>query len=283
MTLEYSVLMSVYAKEKPEFFAEAIQSMLDQTVKTNDFVIVCDGPLTDGLEKVLRKYEENFPEIIKAIRLPKNIGTGLALNEGLARCKNDLIAKMDSDDISVPNRCELQLKEFEKDDKLTVLGGYITEFTDTPDNPVSQRIVPCDNAGIRKYAKRRQPFNNVTVIYKKSAVLNVGAYAGLTRAEDYDLYIRILKANYYCRNIAENLVNVRIKDKGADRRVSCAAYRGFIYTRWRALRSGYSGIWDFLIACGAQTAVFLAPGFVQDYMYKKVLHKSVEKVRNDKE
>lgn len=274
--MEYSVLMSVYAKEKPEFFAEAIQSMLNQTVKTNDFVIVCDGPLTKDLENVLQKYEEAFPEIIKAVRLPHNVGTGLALNEGLGHCRNELIAKMDSDDISVPNRCEQQLKEFEKNSKLTVLGGYIKEFIDEPNNPISQRIVPCDNIGIRKYAKRRQPFNNVTVMYKKSAVIKVGAYKELTRSEDYDLYVRILGANYYCENIAETLVNVRIKDKGMDRRVSSAAYKGFIYTRWCALQSGYSGIWDFLIACGAQTAVYLAPGFIQDYIYRKMLHKPID-------
>lgn len=165
--MEYSVLMSVYAKEKPEYFDEAIQSILNQTVMTNDFVIVCDGPLTEELNAVLCKHLSKYPEIIKPVRLSENIGTGAALNVGVAHCRNELIAKMDSDDISVPTRCERQLKEFAKDKELTVLGGNIIEFTDNTNNPISRRLVPCDNNGIRRYARRRQPFNNMTVIYKK--------------------------------------------------------------------------------------------------------------------
>ena len=214
--MEYSVLMSVYAKEKPEYFDEAIQSILNQTVMTNDFVIVCDGPLTEELNAVLCKHLSKYPEIIKPVRLSENIGTGAALNVGVAHCRNELIAKMDSDDISVPTRCERQLKEFAKDKELTVLGGNIIEFTDNTNNPISRRLVPSDNNGIRRYARRRQPFNNMTVMYKKSAVQKVGGYKAMTRGEDYDLYIRLLLNDFYCRNIDESLVYARIKDKGSD-------------------------------------------------------------------
>lgn len=274
--MEYSVLMSVYAKEKPEYFDEAIQSILNQTVMTNDFVIVCDGPLTEELNAVLCKHLSKYPEIIKPVRLSENIGTGAALNVGVAHCRNELIAKMDSDDISVPTRCERQLKEFAKDKELTVLGGNIIEFTDNTNNPISRRLVPSDNNGIRRYARRRQPFNNMTVMYKKSAVQKVGGYKAMTRGEDYDLYIRLLLNDFYCRNIDESLVYARIKDKGSDRRTSFATYRGFIKTRWYALKTGYSSIWDFAVACGAQTAVFLAPKFLQEYIYRRILHKPME-------
>ena len=118
----YSVLMSVYEKEKPEHLEAAVQSMLRQTVATDDFVIVCDGPLTAELDAVLEKYEAQNPSVLHLIRLPENIGTGAALNVGIAHCKNELIAKMDSDDISVCNRCERQLREFAKNDRLTVVG-----------------------------------------------------------------------------------------------------------------------------------------------------------------
>ena len=274
--MDYSVLMSVYAKEKPEHLDTAIQSMLDQTVKTNDFVIVCDGPLTEALDRVLQKYKSQNPEVIRLVRLPQNVGTGSALNIGLSHCANELIAKMDSDDISVPCRCERQLREFSADEKLTVIGGYIIEFSESPEKPVSRRLVPCDNDGIRKYARRRQPFNNMTVMYKKSAVQKVGGYKAMTRGEDYDLYVRMLLENYYCKNIDDDLVFARIKEKKADRRTSYATYQGFVKTRWYAFREGYSNLWDVLVACGAQTAVFLAPAFLQGLIYKKVLHKPVE-------
>lgn len=273
--MEYSVLMSVYAKEKPEYLDAAIQSMLRQTVRTDDFVIVCDGPLTEELDSVLERYTAQNPSILKLVRLPQNIGTGAALNIGLTHCKNELIAKMDSDDISVSNRCEQQLKEFSKDDNLTVIGGNILEFTEDPKEPVSRRLVPCDNEGIRKYARRRQPFNNTTVMYKKSAVQRVGGYKAMSRSEDYDLYVRILRENYCCKNINNDLVFARIKAKKADRRTSYATYKGFIKTRWYALRSGFSSPWDFLVACGAQTFVFLSPTFLQGLIYRRILHKPV--------
>lgn len=274
--MEYSVLMSVYAKEKPGHLDAAIQSMLDQTVRTNNFVIVCDGPLTDGLDEVLQKHEAMNPSIMQLVRLPQNVGTGSALNIGISHCFNELIAKMDSDDISVPDRCERQLKEFAEDEKLTVIGGNILEFTEDPQKPISRRIVPYDNDGIRKYAKRRQPFNNVTVMYRKSAVQNVGGYKAMTRGEDYDLYVRILLKNYYCKNINDDLVFVRIRDRKADGRTSFATYQGFIKTRWYALQAGYVNLWDVIVACGAQTAVFLAPPFLQRFIYRKILHKPVE-------
>ena len=194
--MEYSVLMSVYTKEEPAYLDTAIQSMLDQTVRTDDFVIVCDGPLTAELDAVLERHLAQNPAVLHLVRLPQNIGTGAALNIGLTHCKNELIAKMDSDDISVLDRCERQLKEFAEDDRLTVVGGNILEFTEDPAKPVSRRLVPCDNEGIQKYARRRQPFNNMTVMYKRSAVLKVGGYKAMTRSEDYDLYVRILHEGY---------------------------------------------------------------------------------------
>lgn len=151
--MEYSVLMSVYAKEEPVYLDTAIQSMLDQTVRTDDFVIVCDGPLTAELEAVLERHLAQNPAVLHLVRLPQDIGTGAALNIGLTHCKNELIAKMDSDDISVLDRCERQLKEFAEDDRLTVVGGNILEFTEDPAKPVSRRLVPCDNEGIQKYAR----------------------------------------------------------------------------------------------------------------------------------
>ena len=255
--MEYSVLMSVYAKEEPVYLDTAIQSMLDQTVRTDDFVIVCDGPLTAELDAVLERHLAQNPAILHLVRLPQNIGTGAALN------------------ISVLDRCERQLKEFAEDDRLTVVGGNILEFTEEPAKPVSRRLVPCDNEGIQKYARRRQPFNNMTVMYKRSAVLKVGGYKAMTRSEDYDLYVRILHEGYYCKNINDDLVFARIKENAADRRTSHATYRGFIKTRWSALRLGFSSPWDFLVACGAQTVVFLSPAFLQKLIYRKILHKPV--------
>ena len=123
---EYSVLISVYYKEQPEWFQDAIESILNQTVPPSEIVLVEDGPLTDELYKIVDKYAQN--PIFKIVPLEKNVGLGLALREGLKQCKNDLIARMDTDDIAVPNRCEKQLKKFIEDSNLDIVGCWENEF-----------------------------------------------------------------------------------------------------------------------------------------------------------
>ena len=111
---DYSVLMSVYKKENPEYLKTAIDSMLNQSVATNDFVLVCDGPLTDSLDEVISNFEKTNPGLFNVVRLPENKGLALALNEGITHCKNEIVARMDSDDFSKPDRIEKQLKAMDE-------------------------------------------------------------------------------------------------------------------------------------------------------------------------
>ena len=269
----YSVLMSVYYREDPVFFSQAIQSMMDQTVVTNDFVLVCDGPLTEELDSVIDYFDKQYPGIFNIIRLGENVGIGAAVNAGLHQCKNDLVAKMDADDVSVPDRCEKQLRLFENNPMLTVAGGYIEEFDRALDAPVSIREVPTDNEGIRKFARRRQPFNNVTVMYRRNAVLNVGGYRSLGRCEDYDLYVRLLNAGYYAENLAEVLVKARAGQKGLSRRASFATLKGVIQSRRNALKMGFISFGDFLICCVGELVIVICPGFVRKFIYNTFLRK----------
>ena len=174
--MNYSVLMSVYKGEKAEFFELSLKSMFEQTVMPEQVVVVCDGPLTKELDLVLDKFQKKYPEILTIKRLSKNMGIGYAANTGLKLCRNELIAKMDSDDISYNTRCEKQLKEFEKDKNLDLLGGYISEFEVNIFNEVAIKKVPLNYEDIIKYARRRNPFNNVTIMYKKSKAIECGGY-----------------------------------------------------------------------------------------------------------
>lgn len=273
----YSVLMSVYIEEDPAYFAEAIQSMLDQTVVTNDFVIVCDGPLTAELDAVLDTFVARYPGLFQVVRLPENLGVGLAAKAGLAVCKNNLIAKMDSDDISVPERCEKQLARFAVNPELALLGGVIEEFDNRTGNVISVRVTPESNHEIRKYARRRSPVNNVTAMYRKSAVLAVGGYRDLRRAEDYDLYIRMLIQGYYVENLPETLVKVRVDTDSHHRRASWLALQSCSRIWWNAWRIGYSSLADLLLCFGGQVFLILCPGPVQQMVYRIFLrrkHKS---------
>ena len=270
----YSVLMSVYIKEDPAHCAAAIRSMLEQTVVTDDFVIVCDGPLTKELDAVLEDFVSRYPGLFRILRLPENVGVGLAANAGLGVCRNELIAKMDSDDISVPDRCEKQLARFAANPELMLLGGIIEEFDNQTGKVCSVRAVPGDHAGICRYARRRSPFNNVTVMYRRSAAIAAGGYRDLRRGEDYDLYLRMLIGGCYAENLPETLVKVRVDASDYRRRTSWYALKCSARIWWYAWRKGFSSSADLFICMAGQTFMLLCPGRVQHMIYKKFLRRA---------
>lgn len=264
---QYSVLMSVYYKEQPEHFREAMRSILEQTVRTDDFVIVCDGPLTPELDSVLEEMIAAYPDVIHPVRLEENRGIGYAANIGTAACRHELVAKMDADDIAVPNRCEQQLKCFEANPELTLCGGFIEEFDVDPAAPFAVRSVPLSHQEIWEKGRRRQPFNNTTIMYRRSAVVAVGGYRDLRRNEDYDLYARLLFHGYQGQNLPQTLVHVRVDREANSRRGSLATLKGCIYSRWRAYRLGYARLIDFLYCVVGQFLLVVCPGSVQQWIY----------------
>ena len=267
----YSVLMSVYQGENPLYFRESIQSMMDQTVLTNDFVLVCDGPLTDVLEEVIQNFLEDYPSLFQVIRLKKNLGIGRAANIGLQYCKNDLVAKMDADDIASPIRCEKQLAVFSEHPEIVLVGGHIAEFVGEPCCVTSLRKVPLQQSEIISFAKRRMPFNNVTVMYRKSAVTAVGGYSDLRRCEDYDLYVRLLHKGYSAMNIDEPLMYVRLTEDAYKRRGKWDTFKGFVYVRWKMYRTGFSKLSDFLFPCIAECIICISPTRMKKWIYEKFL------------
>lgn len=269
----YSVLMSVYHRENPKEFFGSIRSMLDQTVPTNDFVVVCDGPLTEELDGILDGFVRENPGIFQIVRLAENVGIGKAANIGLQYCKNDLVAKMDADDLSVPERCEEQLKRFEACPELTVLGGHIEEFSDNPEAPFAVRKVPVTNEEIRTFARRRQPFNNMTVMYRRNAVLAVGGYRDFRRSEDFDLYLRLLQANYYCENLDQVLVKARVNEGAFDRRGSWATLKGCAQSRWNSYRMGYASLTDVAYCVAGEAVIMVSPLGLKKFIYSKFLRK----------
>ena len=174
---KYSVLMSLYIKEDPAFLRQAVDSMLAQTVKPDEIVIVEDGLLTEELYAVLKAYTEAEPELFHIVKSEKNIGLGLALNLGLKECRNELVARMDTDDISKADRCEKQLAMFTEDPELAIVGAYVDEFHDAPEQVVSTRAVPQTHEEIYQFAKKRSAFNHPAVMYRKSKVLEFGGCA----------------------------------------------------------------------------------------------------------
>lgn len=270
---KYSVLMSLYKKEKPDYLRLALDSMLGQTVAPDEIVIVEDGPLTDALYQVLDEYEQKSAITIRRVRNARNKGLGLALNDGLQVCRNELVARMDTDDISKPDRCEKQLKVFDNRPELAIVGAWVDEFTVSPDQVVSTRAVPTTSEEIYEFAKRRSAFNHPAVMYRRSVVLAQNGYSDLRRNQDVDLFGRMLYAGCKAENISEALLWFRSNDDLAKRRKSWDNTWSYISTIRRFWKMGYSSLFDYLLVLVAQTVMFVMPVNVQHWLYKKLLRK----------
>jgi glycosyltransferase involved in cell wall biosynthesis len=196
---------------------EAIDSIINQTVKPNEIILVEDGPISSELEYLI-KHLESCVATLKVVRLPNNVGHAGARQTAMDAATNDLIAVMDSDDIAVCNRFELQLKAFECNPDVSVIGGQIKEFVGTPDNVIGERIVPVNDSEIKTYLKSRCPMNLVTVMYRKSDVAKVGGFIDWYCEEDYFLWIRLTQSEFRFHNVNENLVNVRVGKEMYQRR-----------------------------------------------------------------
>lgn len=274
--VDYSVLMSIYKNEKPAFFEKSIESMLQQTYKPNEIVIVQDGELTYELKVLLESYKKNYPNLFTIVELKKNLGLGKALDIGLKYCKNELVARMDTDDISLKNRCELQIKEFLKDNKLSIVGTMIDEFYENPDNVVASRIVPCEYQEIIKFSRKRNPFNHPTVMYKKTAVFNSGGYGENRRNQDLDLFVRMLINGCIAKNINKSLLLFRANKDNLNRRKSwekCKSYIQLIYKFWR---KGHSRFLDLVIVTISQLIIYFSPLWVLKWISIIFLRKDLK-------
>ena len=268
---EYSVLMSVYHKERPEYLKQAIESIQVQSLSTNDFVLVCDGPLNDELDAVIQTKQLEMGENLNVVRLAKNGGLGNALNEGIKHCKNELVARMDSDDIAYPDRCEKQIAVFNTHSEVSICSGIVEEFTTDPNTVDTRRVPPETNAEIIEFAKKRNPFNHPCVMYKKSAVKAVGSYQDFYLLEDYYLWLRILMAGYQGYNIQEPLLHMRAGSDMYKRRT------GWKYAKTQAKlfkfmkQQGFIGNGQYIKSCVIRSGSALAPNWLRKFMFERVL------------
>lgn len=267
----YSVLMSVYHKENPDFLKSSIESTLNQTVQPSDFVIVCDGPLTESLDAILDEYALRLPRLFQLLRLVENKGQGIALQKGIELCKNEFIARMDSDDINVPDRCEMQLKAFDDNPELSLIGGQIDEFETNPELPYASRKVPLSYGEIVAFAKKRNPFNHMTVMFKKTAVLNAGNYQSFMLFEDYWLWIRILQSGIKAQNLPQTLVKVRAGKGMLARRGGWDYAKKHVAFQKAIYKMGFLSRAQFLSNVFVRVSASIAPSWARKLLYNKAL------------
>jgi len=214
----FSVLLSVYHKENPEYLDKAILSLINQTITATEIVIVKDGPLGPNLNKIIQSYLESYPTLFKVINLTENKGLGDALNEGLKNCTYEWIARMDSDDICVPDRFELQTTFLSEHPDVVVSGGYIEEFNTVPGDLNRVKKVPLSFEDVKRFSKNRNPINHPSVMFRKSIIIELGSYEKMLFFEDYYLWLKVLHKNHKIVNLNKILLYFRIGNNMIGRR-----------------------------------------------------------------
>ena len=273
----YSVLMSVYGKENPVFLLQSMQSIYDQTVPTDDFVLICDGPLTERLDEEISKMQGKFGKRMRVIRNEERRGLGYCLRTGILECKNDLVARMDSDDISRKDRCEKQLEIFQKNPGLSVVGGLVGNFWTTVEDVDTIRRVPETNREIIKFAKWRSPMNHPSVMFRKKDVLAVGNYPEVRNCQDWYLWTRMLINGYELYNIQDTIVYMR-EDRATFKRRSGLKYfriQKGLYDEMR--RKKFISVPMYTIAVLVRFCSAFAPNGVRQTLFKMFMR---EKVKN---
>ena len=268
----FSVAICVYGKDNPEWFDMALASIINQTVKPSEIVLVIDGPIPYEVQQVINEYAElcRAKEILSnVIRFTQNKGLGEALRVAVESCSNELIARMDSDDIAVSNRFELQINRFMKND-IDICGGQIEEFINTPTNVVGKRIVPETDEELKIYMKKRCPFNHVTVMYRKTAVLDAGNYIDWFCNEDYYLWIRMALKNLRFANVSETIVNVRVGNDMYARRGGSKYYKSEVGLQRLMLEKGIIDKPTYMMNCAKRFIVQrMMPNKVRGWVFKK--------------
>ena len=267
----YSVLTSVYLKDQASFVEESISSMLAQTHKPDEILVLQDGPVNSNTNKTLRDLEKKHSKIIRIVRYEKNRGLGPVLADGVKLARNDFIARMDADDIADINRCKSQVEFLEEHQDIAAVGTNVTEFIDEISNIRAKRVMPESADEIFAYSRTRNPIAHPSVMYNKQAVISAGNYRSMPLCEDYDLWVRMLRSGSKFHNLQQNLVYMRISDDFYARRGGIKYVTGIIKFKASLLKIGHMSLADFLKSASGTLIIGLAPNQIRTALYVRAL------------
>lgn len=267
--------MTAYAGADPQAFKISLGSMMAQTYKPDQIVIVWDGPVKAELKKTVDGHIKNNAGIFTVVELPENHGLAYALNAGLEKVRNDLVARMDSDDYSLPERCESQVRAFEGNPNLALLGTQIKFFSGMPDNILDQRRYPTDISEIRAVLRRTNPFSHPSVMFRKSAVIKCGGYDNeLRRRQDFELFSRMIVHNKMeGANLPDALLLFRADDDYIRRNKDPESCKDHIKVQRIIYKRGDCSFFDYLYILTTMTIARIMPAKLYDLLYKKMMWK----------
>jgi glycosyltransferase involved in cell wall biosynthesis len=265
----YSVMLTVYRGDKPTELEAAVESCLDQTYPPAELLLVADGPLTDALQELVDSYVARHPDVVRLHQLAENRGRGAAARKGIEECTHDFVGVMSSDDICVPDRFECQVAFLDAHPEVDAVGGYIAEFTENPTDIDRVRKVPTDPDAVERVATYRSPMNEVTVTFRREAVLSAGNYRPLDRMEDYDLWVRMIQDDATLTNLDTVLVKVRGGKAMLGRRGGFEYAREDLRQQREFLNSGFIGLPRFLLNLSIRVPLRLVPNAVRSVIYRR--------------
>lgn len=277
MSEKFSVLMPVYINEKDNELKMSIESLLNQTLIPNEILIIADRHTPKNTLNILNEYKDKFPELFGIVVLSEDANLGKTLQIGVKKAKFDIIARMDSDDIARKDRFEKQINFLKDNPNIDVVGSWISEFEDSPENIYAIREVPIENDSILQFCKFRNPMNHMTVVFRRKAVLETGNYSDRKRMEDYQLWAKMLHKGFRFANIPECLVNARAGQSLMKRRGSLKEFFQYEYTLFKEFYDkGYINCIEFLKAIVLKFFLRMAPNWIMSFIYKNILRKDTK-------
>lgn len=268
--MSFSLLMSLYYKDIPEYLIQSLDSIFNQTLPPDEVILVEDGPLTTKLNSIVESYQKKYPEIHR-VKLPVNKGLGNALNEGLKHCSYELVARMDSDDICLQDRFEKQVRFMQENPEIDVCSSWIEEFEDSIDNIKSLKKVPQTHGEVSQYIGQRNPLNHPAVIFKKTAVLNAGGYKHFPLFEDWYLWARMFVNGSRFANIPESLLHFRTSPNMFKRRGGLKYTINSTKFQWELHKLGIISIFHAVKSSVMRGIVYLMPNSIRTYIYRHLL------------
>lgn len=276
----YSVLITVYDRELPENLNDSLESMLMQSYPPAELILVCDGRLTCELNIIAKSFESEYRSIFRIVRIDEHVGAAAAINEGIKACTCPYIVRMDSDDVSYPDRCLKQMTLFAERPELDMVGTFAEVYDITQGKTVGVKHMPTSHKKIKRYSRRRNPFCRQTLAFRRQLAIDVGGYAELDECEDYEFAVRMLAAGAKAKNIPEALVRYRVSEEDYRKRKSWKATKNFIHVRKLNRRNGSCSMLDVMIPSAVQLGLCVLPWRVTRRFYCRMRRSGEKHVRN---
>lgn len=271
--MKFTVCISLYKNDSPEFFSQAFDSIINQTLPPSEVILVIDGPIEKDLQDRVDFYIKEY-SFLKILPLKHNVGLGMALNIAVRAASYELIARMDSDDIAIKDRFEKQIQYFVSNPKTSIVGGGINEFIESPENIIAQRICPSHDSEIKHFMKYRCGFNHMTVMFRKKDILEVGNYRDWFWNEDYYLWIRLWKQGFIFGNISDPLVDVRVGKDLYNRRGGIRYFKSEAAIQRFMFKNNLIPWYIYVLNIGIRFVIqILLPNNLRGFFYKNIIRK----------